>query len=106
HHHEQEPHREEQQRRNLTHPPVDDHEVEPPDGGHEGGEERVATVHGSSLTHSHHAAPANCSAHDDVALLHDRSRRTHLPPGGRLARLRGRGRVRTRVHPQRGVPAG
>ena len=40
----------EEQRRHVVHAPVDDHEVEAPDGGHEGGEERVACVHDSSLT--------------------------------------------------------
>ena len=44
-HHDREPDRGEQQRRHALHAPVDDHEVEAPDRGDQGGEERVAAVH-------------------------------------------------------------
>jgi len=47
--HDGEADRGEEQRRHTLHSPVDDHEVEPPDGGDEGGKEGVTGGHGPSL---------------------------------------------------------
>ena len=49
-HDEGEPDGGEQQRRDVVHAPVDDHEVEAPHRRHERGQQRVASVHGPSLT--------------------------------------------------------